>query len=120
MTCDDIRALKDLPASSLTVATVAAAAAHLTKQPIDTAILVRTIKAQAREIERLRAVLDLIPEIPMPSHPRIITTPDKDEFGDDILKCPRCGRTGSLQEFDCLGADPGCVFCNGCNEELSL
>lgn len=43
-----------------------------------------------------------------------------DEFKDDILQCPDCGYMGLDNDFDCLGADDGCVFCNGCCGEFQL
>jgi len=42
--------------------------------------------------------------------------------------CPQCGFEGSgnrencteLQDFDVLGSDADCVFCNQCNTEIRL
>ncbi len=42
-------------------------------------------------------------------------------FEDDtLLRCPECGHADILDGFDSLGADPDCVFCNNCGEELAL
>lgn len=43
-------------------------------------------------------------------------TPELD--GEWALTCPVCGMEGDWDDFDAGGADPGCVFCNGCNVEL--
>jgi len=36
------------------------------------------------------------------------------------LLCPCCGFQGNIQDFDVLGADDGCLFCNQCGEEVEL
>ncbi len=33
-------------------------------------------------------------------------------------KCPQCGFSGDLDEFDLSGACDGCVFCLACNTEF--
>lgn len=52
------------------------------------------------------------------AHPNILTIGHTKDGYDVIHECPVCGNIGTLDDFDCLGADPGCVFCNECGEEL--
>jgi hypothetical protein len=39
---------------------------------------------------------------------------------DIMVECPVCGHKDNIDEFDCLGADEGCVFCNHCQTEIRL
>ena len=50
----------------------------------------------------------------------LIEMPLADKLADEIYCCPICGYIGTLDTYDCLGADEDCVFCNGCNNELRL
>ena len=38
----------------------------------------------------------------------------------EYVKCPTCGNVTDIQNYDCLGADPDCVFCNQCHQEIQL
>ena len=46
-----------------------------------------------------------------------LTLPGED---DEALKCPWCGAMVTIDECDCIGAEPDCVFCSNCNRELQL
>jgi hypothetical protein len=37
--------------------------------------------------------------------------------GETVL-CPACGFVGDWDDFDCMGADEDCIFCNACGVEL--
>ncbi len=43
-----------------------------------------------------------------------------DELTEQPYQCPICHRIAVLDDFDCLGADEDCVFCNDCNNEVRL
>lgn len=53
-------------------------------------------------------------------HRVVVSTGLTDELGEELLRCPYCGAIASLQNYDCMGADDGCIFCNQCNKEISL
>ena len=53
-------------------------------------------------------------------HPELLVIGQTDDGSDDILQCPDCGYMGLDNDFDCMGADDGCVFCNGCCGEFKL
>lgn len=36
----------------------------------------------------------------------------------DVYACPDCGNQAQLADFDSMGADAGCVFCNRCLSEF--
>lgn len=38
--------------------------------------------------------------------------------GDDPYQCPECCFVGLLDDFDCIGADNGNLFCNECGAEF--
>jgi protein gp37 len=35
-----------------------------------------------------------------------------------MVRCPLCGNIDSVDNYDVLGADEGCLFCNNCHEEV--
>ena len=37
-----------------------------------------------------------------------------------MIRCPVCGHTDNDDNFDCIGADVDCVFCNVCDAEICL
>ena len=37
---------------------------------------------------------------------------------DDHVRCPKCGHVGDWDDYDCLGACNGNVFCNACGAEF--
>ena len=39
---------------------------------------------------------------------------------DSIYRCPNCNNETTLERYDVLGADDGCVICAKCSEELRL
>lgn len=43
-------------------------------------------------------------------------TPD----GAPMYRCPHCGNVEHAGGCDCLGAEPGCLFCNQCNGEFEI
>lgn len=44
-----------------------------------------------------------------------MTTNDDIDWTDTVLKCPKCGFTGNMAHYDCVGADENKLFCNQCN-----
>jgi hypothetical protein len=52
--------------------------------------------------------------------PQIIDITVDGSHENDLLKCPICGHIDNIDNYDCLGADDACVFCNECNTELAL
>lgn len=40
--------------------------------------------------------------------------------GEPIYTCPHCRNIATIDECDCCGAEPNCVFCNQCNREFAL
>lgn len=54
-------------------------------------------------------------------HPQAtLILPDPNDPLGDVLQCPECGRQARLEDYDVLGADEGCVFCNWCSSELRM
>lgn len=53
-------------------------------------------------------------------HPVIISTGLIDLSYGELLRCPTCEHIDTLDGFDVLGADEGCVFCTDCHQELRL
>ena len=41
-----------------------------------------------------------------------------DALGEPIYTCPHCGNQASEDDCDGIGAEPGCLFCNQCNQEF--
>lgn len=37
-----------------------------------------------------------------------------------MIQCPKCGHVDDDQCFDMGGADPDCVFCTQCHQEIQL
>lgn len=40
--------------------------------------------------------------------------------GEPMYRCPHCGNVEDADGCDCLGAEPGCLFCNQCNGEFEM
>jgi hypothetical protein len=51
-------------------------------------------------------------------HPKAIIHEQPD--GTEILECPGCGWKSEVDGWDVMGADPGCLFCNGCCLEVKV
>lgn len=39
---------------------------------------------------------------------------------ETVYRCPNCGNQDTLERYDAMGADDGCVLCGKCSEELRL
>jgi len=37
---------------------------------------------------------------------------------DDVITCGECGESAVLDDFDVMGAEPGCLFCRNCQTEV--
>ena len=48
------------------------------------------------------------------------TRADGTSRGNTLLRCPVCGWESCEQGWDGGGADPGCMFCLGCNTEINV
>jgi hypothetical protein len=56
-----------------------------------------------------------------PDEPTIIANhPPGIWVGDGILRCPACGHEDDVQGYDVMGADPDCLFCIQCSQEIQL
>ena len=62
----------------------------------------------------------------MKMNPENTTQPTKgetwitDDGNDCMVRCPKCGKVETLDGFDVLGADDGCVFCTDCHQEIDM
>lgn len=43
-----------------------------------------------------------------------------DAQGEPVYGCPHCGNVATADECDCIGAEPGCLFCNKCSGEFEM
>lgn len=40
------------------------------------------------------------------------------DHGECEYACPVCGEVDDMQNYDCLGAHPNCVWCNYCGAHI--
>jgi hypothetical protein len=43
-----------------------------------------------------------------------------DAAGEPLYVCPYCRDAAPIDDHDCIGAEPNCLFCNRCNREFEL
>ncbi len=43
-----------------------------------------------------------------------------ESYLDEQIVCPHCGNVAALGDYDAIGADDDCVFCNQCYGEFVL
>lgn len=44
----------------------------------------------------------------------------ENRWPDDYARCPSCGFIGDMDDFDCIQACDGCVFCQQCGTEFDF